>query len=155
MTKFLKEIIKDTKFELTIDTKVFKKNIILKAAYCFLDKWYFLFNYDKNKNIILNFIKKDEQKEDTKKILLDFTDELLNTQLRYIIEKENKQTKDLIYNKALNSSIDEQNYISYTPENNQNDIDSEVDLILEELAKDPELKIQEEEIQKIINNIKK
>lgn len=38
MEAFLKQIIDGQKFELTIDTKVFPKDIILKAAYNFLDR---------------------------------------------------------------------------------------------------------------------
>jgi hypothetical protein len=37
MEAFLKEIIENNKFELLIDTKIFSKDIILKAAYQFLD----------------------------------------------------------------------------------------------------------------------
>jgi hypothetical protein len=38
MSFLLKEIITDKEFELLIDSSIFEKNIILKAAYCFLDK---------------------------------------------------------------------------------------------------------------------
>ena len=54
MKKFLKETISGKQFELTIDTQIFSKDIILKAAYNFLDKGYFFFSLDTDKNIILH-----------------------------------------------------------------------------------------------------
>jgi hypothetical protein len=38
MHKFLKETVEGEKYELLIDVKIFPKEIILKAAYNFLDK---------------------------------------------------------------------------------------------------------------------
>jgi len=66
MKKFLKETISGKQFELTIDTQIFSKDIILKAAYNFLDKGYFFFSLDTDKNIILQFTLKDgvDQKAD-------------------------------------------------------------------------------------------
>jgi hypothetical protein len=43
MIEFLKKDIISGKFELLIDTKIFPKEIVLKAAYNFLDKGYFFF----------------------------------------------------------------------------------------------------------------
>jgi len=58
MSKFLKEVITGENFELLIDTKIFPKDIILKAAYNFLDKGYFFFKFDEFGNIILEFSRK-------------------------------------------------------------------------------------------------
>lgn len=154
MSFLLKEIITDKEFELLIDSSIFEKNIILKAAYCFLDKWYFLFKKDENNNIILNFIKKDWVEEKTKKIILDFTDELLNTTLRKVIETENREIKNMIFNKALSSSLDSENYVQFSPTKDNIQLENEVDEILDELANDPELKIDEEEMKKIIASVK-
>jgi len=41
MEWFLNQVVKWEKFELLIDTKIFKKDIVLKAAYNFLEKHYF------------------------------------------------------------------------------------------------------------------
>jgi hypothetical protein len=38
MSNFLKEVIEKEKFELLIDKNIFEKDIVLKAAYNFLDK---------------------------------------------------------------------------------------------------------------------
>jgi hypothetical protein len=59
MKIFLKELVKDTKFELIIDSNIFSKDIVLKAAYNFLDKGYFFFKIDLDKNIILQFTRKE------------------------------------------------------------------------------------------------
>jgi hypothetical protein len=59
MQDFLKTIVEGEKFELLIDTKIFSKNIILKASYAFLDQGYFFFKYDSEENIILQFSKKE------------------------------------------------------------------------------------------------
>ena len=58
MSAFLKEILEENGFELLIDTSIFSKDIILKAAYNFLDKGYFFFRFDESKNIILECRKK-------------------------------------------------------------------------------------------------
>ena len=50
MTEFLKEIVSSKQFELLIDKSLFSKDIVLKAAYNFLDKWYFFFKLDDDKN---------------------------------------------------------------------------------------------------------
>jgi len=46
MQKFLNKIIEWNKLELTIDTNVFSKDIILKTSFSFLDRWYFFFKED-------------------------------------------------------------------------------------------------------------
>ena len=58
MSIFLKEIPGENGFELLIDTSIFSKDIILKAAYNFLDRGYFFFRFDENQNIILECRKK-------------------------------------------------------------------------------------------------
>jgi hypothetical protein len=58
MEAFLNEVVEGEKFELTIDSKIFNKDIVLKTAYTFLDRGYFFFKLDKEGNIILQFTKK-------------------------------------------------------------------------------------------------
>ena len=141
-------------FQLTIDTKIFSKNLVLKAAYNFLDRWYFLFILDENKNIIVQCKKKEETIISSEKILLDFSDELLNIYLRSIIDEWTKSVRDAIILATLNWSIDVKNYISKEQEvNNLENIDAEIDSILNDLKNDPELKVDEEEIKKIISEI--
>ena len=78
MEVFLNEKIEWKKIELLIDTSIFNKYIILKTAHNFLDKWYFFFKFDKEKNIILQFTSKEWIEEKPENIVLDFSDELLN-----------------------------------------------------------------------------
>lgn len=58
MSRFLKELQQKDGFELLIDTHIFSKDIILKAAYNFLDQGYFFFRFDAEQNIILECRKK-------------------------------------------------------------------------------------------------
>jgi His-Xaa-Ser system protein HxsD len=81
--------------ELVIDTKIFEKNIILKAAYNFLDRAYFFFKYE-GENILLKLTKKTDSKEDLENIIVDFSDELLSVCLRDKLEKDNKEIREKI-----------------------------------------------------------
>jgi len=160
MEAFLNEVIKWEKFELTIDTKIFPKEIILKTAYVFLDRWYFFFKMDWD-NIILQFTKREENEEKPELIIADFSDELLSTLLRDTLEKENKNIREKIVWAAIANSLDPNWYTSFdtnnnlceNQENNQIDFDKDIDDILKEIENDPELKIDEEEIEKILKEI--
>lgn len=160
MTGFLKQEINWNEFELFIDSKVFNKEIVLKAAYSFLDKWYFFFKLDDKKNIILQFNKKDGIKEDWKKIIWDFSWELLNVYLRDKIEKDNKIIRERIISSAINNALDYNNFVSIDTDNDggsQNnssiDFDKDIDEILREIENDPDLKIDQEEIDRILKEI--
>jgi hypothetical protein len=60
----------------------------------------------------------------------------------------------MIFNKALSSSLDSENYVQFSPTKDNIQLENEVDEILDELANDPELKIDEEEMKKIIASVK-
>ena len=161
MESFLKEAIKWNKFELTIDKNIFSKDIVLKAAYQFLDRWYFFFKLDENWNIILQFTTREENKEKPEVIIADFSDELLAVYLRDNLEKENKDIREKIVWAAIANSLDSNNFVALDTdkqwwdnmENNQIDFDKDIDDILKEIENDPELKIDEEEIEKILKEI--
>lgn len=157
MENFLKEIIDWEKFELLIDTNIFDKNVILKAAYNFLDKWYFFFKLDNNNNIIVQFSKKTEYKGESKNVLLDFTDELLSVKLRNDLEIINKEIREKIVSAAISNSLDVNNFSSINTdsnhEQNQIDFDKDIDDILKEIESDPDLQIDEDEIAKILQEI--
>jgi His-Xaa-Ser system protein HxsD len=157
MESFLKEVIDWNKFELLIDTNIFSKDIILKAAYQFLDRWYFFFKFDEDKNIILQFTKREENTENPKNIIADFSDELLAVYLRDNLEKENKDIREKIVWAAIANSLDSNNFIKLNTDNNEEqnqiDFDKDIDEILKEIENDPELKIDEEEIEKILKEI--
>jgi len=162
MEAFLKEVISWEQFELVIDSKIFNKDIVLKAAYVFLDRWYFFFKIDSDKNMILQFTKKEDNKEEPKKIIWDFSDELLSTYLRDKLEHDNKDIREKIVWAAIANSLDSNNFASIDPNNNwdqdnreenQIDFDKDIDEILKEIENDPELKIDEAEIEKILKEI--
>jgi len=160
MEAFLKEIIDWKKFELIIDKNIFSKDIILKAAYQFLDRWYFFFKQDENWNILLQFTSRDDNNQEPKNIIADFSDELLATYLRDELEKENKDIREKIVWAAIANSLDANNFVAIdtdeqcrNQEQNQIDFDKDIDDILNEIENDPELKIDEEEIEKILKEI--
>lgn len=158
MKAFLKETISWEQFELLIDTQIFSKDIVLKAAYNFLEKGYFYFFLDSDKNIILQFTRKHEIDIDPKVIIGDFSDELLDVYLRDKIERDNKVIREAIVTKAINGPIDPANFISFeseenNQEQNQIDFDKDIDEILKEIEEDPDLQIDEEEIENILREI--
>jgi len=164
MKAFLNEIVEWEKFELLIDTQIFSKDIVLKAAFTFLDRWYFFFKLDNDLNIILQFTKRWDNKEDPKNIISDFSDSLLETYLRNKLEEDNKVIRNTIITKAINWPFDQNNFVTLDTDNNewidlnnkeenQIDFDKDIDDILKEIENDPELKIDEEEIEKILKEI--
>ncbi|MFA5917185.1 MAG: His-Xaa-Ser system protein HxsD [Candidatus Gracilibacteria bacterium] len=157
MEKFLNEIVQGNKFELLIDSKIFSKEIVMKAAYNFLDKGYFFFKIDKNNNIILQFTAKNGIKESPESIIGDFSDELLSVYLRDKLEHDNKDIREKIVGAAIANSLESQDFIEINTDDcgceNQIDFDKDIDEILREIENDPDLKIDEEEIARILKEI--
>lgn len=159
MKVFLKEIVKGSKFELLIDSKIFSKDIVLKAAYNFLDKGYFFFSLDENNNLILQFTAKSWIKESPEIIIWEFSDEVLSVYLRDKLEKDNKDIREKIVGAAIANSLESQNYVEINTdivensEQDQIDFDKDIEDILKEIENDPELKIDEEEIERILKEI--
>lgn len=159
MEAILKEIIEGQEFELLIDSEIFPKDIVLKAAYNFLDRGYFFFRFDENKNIILQFKKKSDYSGDAKTLIGNYSDELLDTYLRDKLEKDNKVIREAIVTKAINGPLDTKNFISLdtdanaSQKSNEIDFDKDIDEILKEIENDPDLKIDEEEIERILREI--
>lgn len=160
MSKFLKETITGKKFELLIDTQIFDKYIILKSAYNFLDRGYFFFMFDADKNIILEFSPKPWVDIDPQKIIGDFSDELLNVCLRDRLQKDNKVVIDAIVTKALSWPLDLQNFVAMNTDalwndanQNEIDFDKDIDDILKEIEEDPDLQIDDEKIDKVLKQI--
>ena len=159
MEQFLKQDIEGNKIELLIDTKIYSKDIILKAAYMFLDKGYFFFKLDTDNNIILQFTIKEWVKNKSEDIIWDFSDELLSVYLRDKLEKDNKDIREKIVWAAIANSLDSNSFVSLDTNNsnnwekNQIDFDKDIDDILKEIENDPDLKIDEAEIEKILKEI--
>lgn len=139
-------------FELVIDTKIFSKNIVLKTAYNFLDLWYFIFAMV-GKNIKVQCKKKAECHIDSEEIILKFCDELLNVYLRSELEKDNKVIREEIITAALSWSIDMNNYVEIDIKKENSTLENEIENILKELENDPELKIDEDDIKKLLGEI--
>jgi len=156
MEAFLRELVEWEKFELLIDSNIFSKEIVLKAAYNFLDRGYFFFRTDWA-NIVLQFTKREDEKSNAKDIISDFSDELLSVMLRDNLEKDNKEIREKIVWAAISNSLDSNHFTSINTEvnqeNNQIDFDKDIDEILKEIENDPELKIDEWEIEKILKEI--
>lgn len=157
MVEFLHKASQEGKFELLIDTNIFPKDIILKAAFNFLDKWYFFFKFDENNNIILQYTAKQDIQDNPEYIIWEFSDTLLETYLRDKLEKDNKVIRETIVEKAINGPLDTQNFVSFESTNaaqvNQVDFDKDIDDILAEIENDPDLKIDEDEIKDILAEI--
>ncbi|MDD2907746.1 MAG: His-Xaa-Ser system protein HxsD [Candidatus Gracilibacteria bacterium] len=158
MENFLSHIIEGVKFELVIDKDIFNKDIVLKAAYNFLERGYFFFKLNNDGNIVLVFTKREDNTEKPENIIADFSDELLSVYLRDKLEKENKTIREAIVGAAIANSLDSNNFVqintdSNNTEQNQIDFDKDIDDILREIENDPDLKIDEEEIERILKEI--
>ena len=155
MKKFLSTSVEKNTFELLIDTRIYSKDIIIKSAYNFLDRGYFLFSYE-DENIVLSFTLKDEFSQSAEHVLWEYSDELMSVYLRDTLEKENKVIREAIVTKAINGPLDRENFVSLDTDKQQNneiDFDKDIDDILKEIENDPDLKIDEQEIENILKEI--
>lgn len=156
MEQFLNKQISGNVFELLIDKDIFAKDIVLKASYNFLDKGYFFFKLDEKQNIILQFTVKEWVNESAEAIIGEFSDELLSVYLRDKLEHDNKDIREKIVGAAIANSLDSSNFVEFDTnrqEQNQIDFDKDIDEILREIENDPELKIDEAEIERILREI--
>ena len=165
MKEFLKkqELQADT-FELLIDANLFTADIVMRAAYNFLDRGNFFFSLDANRDIILQCNRKDGVTEPTEQIVRDYSDELLSTHLRATLERDNRTIRETIVRAALTNSLDTRHFVSLDTDsrgtqggeavnNNRIDFDKDIDEILREIENDPDLKIDEAEIERILKEI--
>lgn len=144
------------KWELLIDSSFFSREVVLKASYQFLDVAYFFFKKDSDGNFIAQI--QPKQKEcDISEFIWDYYDELINFSLRVSLEKQNQEIRNRIFITAIWKSLDTSNFL---PENMvdgvwswQIDFDKDIEDILKEIENDPDLKIDEEEINRILKEI--
>ncbi len=159
MEAFLTTVVEWEVFELKIDTNIFKKDIILRSAYVFLDQWYFFFKEDGENSIVLQFTKKDWVSATPQSIIWEFSDELLAIYLRDRLEVSNKTIRETIVTRAINWPLDTANFVSLdidvtnNEEKNQVDFDKDIDEILQEIENDSDFKVDEEEINNILKEI--
>lgn len=153
MTPFLSQNTENNRLELIVDHSLFSDTVILKSAYTFLDRAYFFFQ-KKDDDTLVQIQPKEWEAWSAEKFALEYSDELLATALRFRIEEENKVVRETIVRRALGSYADLPNFTSIqTAPTNQIDFDKDIDEILREIENDPELKIDEEEINRILAEI--
>lgn len=155
MQNFLSKNIENGRLELSIDTTIFSPIIAMKAAYAMLDRAYFFF-HTSGDSFLVQITPKESQEWDAEKFALEYSDELLAYYLRVQIESENKVVRETIVRRALGSYADLPNFTSidikdteFAPINFEKDIDE----ILRDIENDPELKIDEETIDRILAEI--
>jgi His-Xaa-Ser system protein HxsD len=156
MHAFLSQNSENNRLELLVDGSLFSDTIALKSAYGFLDRAYFFFRKD-GTNTIVQICPKVDQRWSSEVFALEYSDELLATSLRDKLEKDNKEIRETIVKRALASYADVPNFRSIDTgaqqSQNQIDFDKDIDEILREIENDPDLKIDEEEITRILAEI--
>lgn len=155
MQHFLSKNIENGRMELLIDTSIFSQNIAMKAAYTFLDRAYFFF-HSTQEWLLVQITPKSSETWDAEKFALEYSDELLAYYLRVQVETENKVVRETIVHRALGSYADLPNFVSIeanAPQKWQIDFDRDIDEILKDIENDPDLQIDEEEIQRILAEI--
>ncbi len=155
MQHFLSKNIENGRLELLIDTTIFSQSIAMKAAYAMLDKAYFFFRTN-DTSFFVQITPKEWQVWDAEKFALEYSDELLAYSLRVQVETENKLVRETIVRRALGSYADLPNFTSIDTTDTskkQIDFDKDIDEILREIENDPDLKIDEAEINRILAEI--
>ncbi len=156
MKSFISQNSENNRLEIVVDTTIFPQEIALKAAYMFLDRAYFFFSKE-GENLLVQIHPKTDQRWSAETFALEYSDELLATLLRDKIEKDNKTIRETIVRRALGSYADLPNFTVINTDtivqSGQIDFDKDIDAILKEIENDPELKIDEEEINRILLEI--
>lgn len=160
MQSFLSQNSENNRLELLVDSTIFPSAVAMKAAYGLLDRAYFFF-HTKDGNLLVQIQSKEWQDWNAEKFALEYSDELLATLLRDTLEQENKTIREAIVGAAIGNSLDTRGFVSLDTDrkndgnmnNNQIDFDKDIDEILREIENDPELKIDEAEIERILKEI--
>ena len=94
--------------KIVVDLNLYPLETIYSAAYVFIDKVYvYLSPVGKNVSVLLT-AKDDTTKKQLENIKGEFQNELLNASLRLTLEKNNKKIRQSIIERALFSSIGEE-----------------------------------------------
>lgn len=116
----------DSSLCFSIDPKIYSREIIFKAAYNFIDKYYISFSVYKDEYILASFKLKDNKNFETQTVLGEFYNELLHEALRLYIYQQTKDIRQLILGRALYSTciINSNDGIEINPkdEEDQNEI---------------------------------
>jgi His-Xaa-Ser system protein HxsD len=155
MESFFSKNIDNNRLELFVDSSIFPVDVILRSAYTFIDKTYFFFSMTSHW-VLVQIQPKEDQVWGAEKFALEYSDELLATLLRYKLENDNKEIRETIVKRALGSFLDEKNFVSVDTAQigkNSENFDKDIDSILAEIENDPNLKIDETEIDRILLEI--
>jgi len=98
--------IKNGELILKINPKVYPLERVYATAYIFLDKYYFILDGDKEKEIILK-VKPKDQKQNMEKFSYEFFEEMLSITNYFNQYEKNKDMIKLILQRALFSLIPE------------------------------------------------
>jgi len=121
--------IKDGEIELRINSKVYSLEQVYSTAYVYLDKYYFLFDGDKDQEIILK-IKPKTEGADLQKFAQDFLNELISISNYFNQFEKNKDIINAVLQRAL---------FSASPKLVEQAEEQEINKILEEVEKDVNL----------------
>ena len=89
-----------------VNTKIYPVEVVYSAAYVFIDKAYFLFEGDPEKNLIVT-IRPKEKGIDVERLCHEFSNELINYSV-YVIQAARKQAiREAIIKKALETNTKE------------------------------------------------
>jgi len=89
----------ENKAVITLNPKLYSKDVIFAAAYILLDKAYFLFDGDPEKQISIEI--KPKTNQDIKKIVESFNDELVNYSVYHAQSEKNKKLRQMLLQRAL------------------------------------------------------
>jgi His-Xaa-Ser system protein HxsD len=92
--------------KIRLSKKLYSINAIFSAAYVFVDRVYVYLDED-GSSIYVYLTAKDDKK-DIKELKGEFLNELLNYSLRGRLAKDNKKIRELIIERALYSSVSEE-----------------------------------------------
>jgi len=153
MKQFLSQNSENGRLELVVDTTLFPIDVAMKAAYVMLDRAYFFF-YTTSEWLLVQITPKANQKHDSEYFAHEYADELLAYSLRVKVETDNKVIRETIVRRALGSYADLPNFTHVEGNvSSQIDFNKDIDEILREIENDPNLSIDEDEINRILSEI--
>ena len=95
---------KDGELILKVNPKIYPLERIYATAYVFLDKYYFIFDGDKEKEVILR-VKPKNPEQNMEKFAYDFFEEMLSITNYFNQLEKNKDVINLVVKRALFSLI--------------------------------------------------
>lgn len=91
----------ENKILIKINMSTFEKQAVLAASHKFTDNYYVQLNDFPENSIEVSFKQKDKTQQLSGMVLEEFMNELLDQQMRVIVERECGKMRDLIVEKAF------------------------------------------------------